>query len=107
MNFGIESPFMFDIYAFELDWTREMNLHQGRTLSDAYMYYINSVGPTREQKLNTKYLSRNHYSKKDTFSLFAQNILLHQTLLIMEPQKYKNQGAILSDDSSSDEDSES
>lgn len=108
LNFGVSEPFAFDVTAFEREIVREQHqlVEQGSTLSDFYMHHVYSSGPVREQKLNTKYLSPDHYSKKDTYSLFSSQLLLHQTLMIMEP-KYKSQGRAIMSDDDSDSESES
>ena len=102
LNFGVTSPFLFDVNGYELESLREeFPARNCCSLSDFYIEYINSKH-AEHRNLTTAYVSSTSYTKKDTFSLFSNNTLLHETMRIVSPNSYKNQGvAILSD---SDED---
>lgn len=110
LNFGISEPFMFDVNMFEMNhyFTCDQKQTQWPNVSAYYMHHICTMRPASEQRLKTQYISQKRYIKKDTtYSLFADNSLIHETLMILDPKTYKNQGtAILSDseeDSSDDE----
>ena len=108
LNFGITNPFLFDVNAFEIDhFARDpdlaVNQKQWPTLSAYYMHHICIIQSGRGQRLKTQYISDVRYIKKDTYSLFTDSKLTHETLVITDPKTYKHQGVILSDDSSDDE----
>lgn len=107
MNFGVSAPFIFDVNSFETGTTRAFHRDRWPSLSEFYAHFITTLEPPWQRKLHTKYIASSPYVKKNTYSLFANNTLLHQTMVILDPETYKNQGAILSDsedDSSSDDD---